>query len=164
MIRPLTCAILVLLLSACQTYTPVPEGYTGPVATLTDSGVSLSGSKAHLWVASEIDGKQIEDSFGASAMASHGQGFHLNMQVISRKLPVRPMKVKLRGDVATGAPIHAMFDKLTGSVQSVEGVVDFTPVAGAAYTVRGELKDAGSTIWIEDDATHQPVTTKITAN
>lgn len=163
MSRILICATAALLLSACQTYQPVPEGYSGPTATLFDSGTRVSGAKAQLFVAQEIDGNGIADSFGASAMASQGQGFRLNMQVVFRKLPVRQMKIKLYGGVATGAPIHALFDQLTGSVQSVDGIVDFAPVAGASYSVKGELKDAGSSIWIEDDATHQAVTNKLTA-
>jgi len=163
MSRILIGVTVALFLSACQTHQPVPEGYAGPTATLSDSGIGVSGAKAQLFVAQEIDGNKIVDSFGASASASQGQGFRLYLQVISRKLPVRQLKVKLYGGVATGAPIYALFDQLTGSVQSVDGIVDFTPVAGAAYTVKGDLRDTGSSIWIEDDATHQPVTNKITA-
>jgi len=159
--RTLVCVAIALFLVSCEAYQPVPPGYSGPTVALSDSGTQLSGTKAQLFVAEEMDGKSIENSFSESAAASKNRGFHLTMVLTSRNLPVRSMKIKLRGDVATGAPIHAMFEQLAGSVQSVQGVVDFAPIEGATYTVKGELKDAGSSIWIEDGATHQPVTTVV---
>jgi len=86
------------------------------------------------------------------------------MSLTWRSLPARPSKIKLRGGEMTGAPITALFSQLTGSsLQPVEGIVDLVPTEGASYTVKGELKATGSSIWIEDDATHQPVTAKIIA-
>lgn len=150
------------VLAACQGFQPVPEGFTGPVAVITDSGERVSGSKAALFVVQQVDGNAIDDSFGASAGASRNQGFALNMVVVNRKVPVRPMKLRLHGGYATGAPIQGIFDQLTGSDLSVDGVVDFTPVAGGSYIVMGTLAKDGSSIWIQDQATGQPVTPKIT--
>jgi hypothetical protein len=44
---------------------------------------------------------------------------------------------------------------------SVEGEVNFNPVPSGTYEVMGELKQKGSSVWIEDVETHQPVTEKI---
>jgi len=150
-----------LSLASCATYKPVPEGYTGPVAMLSDSGFSEDGTKAQLFSLMEVDGNTVQSSFGASASASHGQGFALTTRIVSRPVPAKPMKVKLKGAHTTGAPIQAIFSQMSGTFFSVEGVADFEPVPGGDYVVKGTLKKEGSQVWIEDVRTGQPVTRKI---
>lgn len=151
-------------LSGCALYQPVPPGYTGPIATVSDSGFSENGTKAQLFVLLEVDGNAIPNSFKASAGASYGRGFSLTTQIVDRQVPAKPMRVKLRASHTTGAPIHALFSQAIGSFYSVEGVVDFSPQPQGKYIVKGELKKEGSSVWIEDLATHQPVTQKVTRN
>lgn len=153
-------------LFGCATYKPVPEGYTGAVATITDSGRSESGysegsSKAELFALTDIDGNRIMNSFRASAIASHGQGFSLTVVISNRQVPAEPMKATLRGSHTTAAPIHAIASQLAGTFHSVEGTVDFSPKPNGKYVVKGELKKGGSAIWIEDTETGEPVTEKI---
>lgn len=155
---------LTLALASCATYQPVPADYTGPVATVSDSGFSESGSKAQLFVLEEVDGNQISNSFIASANASHGRGFALTTNFVQRQVPAKAMKVKLHAGHTTGAPIQAIFSQVAGTFFSVEGVVDFTPAPGGSYVVKGELKKQGSSVWIEDANTNQPVTQKVTKN
>ena len=157
------CALLALTaLAGCATYKPVPDGYGGPTAILSDTGFTEGGTKAQLFAAVEVDGNRIHSSFGASASASHGKGAALTMQIVERYVPVRPMKVTLRASHTTGAPIHAMAMQLAGTYYSVEGVVDFDPKALGRYTVKGELRKEGSSVWIEDVTTGQVVTVKVT--
>ena len=134
---------------------------SGPVAMLSDSGFSEDGTKAQLFSLMEVDGNSVQSSFGASASASHGRGFALTTRIVSRPVPVKPMKVKLKGAHTTGAPIQAIFSQISGDFFSVEGVVDFDPAPGGDYVVKGILKKEGSLVWIEDARTNQPVTQKI---
>jgi hypothetical protein len=39
----------------------------------------------------------------------------------------------------------------------VEGSVEFVPAAGGPYVVRGDIGPEGSSVWLEDDATHAVV-------
>lgn len=158
----LALAAVALLLSGCASlYEPVPDGFKGPTAQVADSGFSESSGKAQFFVLREVDGKAIRDTILASRMASHGQGFALSPVYVTRDVPAVPMKVKLMATHQTGAPAHEIASRVAGTFFSVEGVVDFTPVAGAKYVVKGELKKEGSSVWIEDEATHQLVTEKV---
>jgi uncharacterized lipoprotein YajG len=38
-----------LLLTGCATYQPIPEGYTGPVAKITDTYANKEPTKAHYY-------------------------------------------------------------------------------------------------------------------
>jgi len=154
-------AIAITTLAGCAAFKPVPDGYIGPVATVADSGFSEDGSKAQLFVLAQVDGNKVANSFGASAQASYGQGFKLNTRFVERQVPAKSMKVALLGSHTTGAPIQALFSQAAGTFYSVEGTVDFNPKADGKYVVKGELKKEGSSVWIEDSETHQPVTEKI---
>lgn len=136
---------------------------TQAVATIADSGFSESGAKAQLFMVTEIDGRSIPNASSESSKASVGTGFRLTTVLASREVPVRALKLRLVGTHKTGAPIQALFNMASGSFFSVTGIVDFTPVAGTSYIVKGELKNEGSSIWIEDAATGRQVTEKIVA-
>ncbi|HJV28331.1 MAG TPA: hypothetical protein VJ673_21825 [Aromatoleum sp.] len=162
--------VFLLLLAAnlfgCATYRPVPEGYAGAVARITDSGYSENGyseggSKGQLFALTEINGNRIMNSFWASANASRGQGFALTVVISDRQVPAEPMKATLRASHTTGAPIHAIASQLAGTFHSVEGTVDFSPKPNGKYVVKGELKKGGSAVWIEDADTGEPATEKI---
>ena len=149
------------ILTGCATYQPVPADYKGPVAVIADSGQPEDGTKAQMFVIAEVDGNRIPTSIGASAQASQGRGFSLSATFIDRKVPAKPMKVKLLATHTTAAPIHAMASQLAGTFYSVEGVVDFSPLPGGRYVVKGELKKVGSSVWIEDAVTNKVVTEKV---
>jgi len=147
-----------LLISGCAAYEPVSKEYTGPTATLQDTGFSEDRGKAQIFAATDIDGNRIMNAFWASAQASQGRGYILLTVFPERKLKAAPMKVTLRGSHATGAPIAAIASQIAGTFFSVEGVVDFTPKPDGKYAVKGELKKEKSTVWIEDTETGKPVT------
>jgi hypothetical protein len=150
------------MLAGCASFEPVPKGYTGPTATVRDSGFSEDGTKAQLFALMEVDGNRVGNAFAASANASYGRGASLTTVYPSRQVQVKPMKVLLRASHATGAPIHAMASQMAGTFFSVEGSVDFTPKADGRYVVKGELNKERSSVWIEDEATGQAVTGRVT--
>jgi len=162
-ILTLTAGLFVtLVLHGCATYKPVPEGYTGPVAVVADSGTPGDGKKSVIFALMDVDGQDIDNSFRASAGASYGRGLALTTRFVGRPVPAnKAMKVRLKGSHITGAPIHAIASQIAGTFFSVEGVVDFTPVSGGNYIVKGELKKGASSVWIEDRVTSLPVTEKI---
>lgn len=149
-------------LVGCASYKPIPEGYTGPVATVSDSGHAEDDTKAQLFALTEIDNNQIMNSFWASANASHGKGFALTVVISDRQVPAKPMKATLKASHTTAAPIQALASQMAGTFYSVEGTVDFAPKANGRYVIRGELKKGSSAVWIEDAETGQPATEKIT--
>lgn len=146
-----------LMASGCATYEPVSKDYTGPTATLKDTGMSEGGSKAQMFAATNIDGNRVMNAFWASAIVSNGKGNNLTTVLPERKVKAAPMKVTLKGSHATGAPIAAIASQIAGTFFSVEGVVDFTPEPDGNYAVRGELKKEKSSVWIEDVETGMPV-------
>ncbi len=159
--RHLAALAAAALLAGCATYQPVPEGYAGPVAIVSDSSQSESNSKAQLFAMTEIDGNRIMNGFWASANASQGRGFALTVVNTERSVPAKAARVTLRGSHTTAAPIQAMASQVAGTFFSVEGVVNFEPRPDGKYVVKGELKKGASSVWIEDAATGQPVTEKV---
>jgi hypothetical protein len=155
------CLLAGLALHGCASYQPVPEGYTGPIAEVADSGSPGDGTKSIAFALMEVNGNGVDNSFRASAGASYGRGFALTTRYVARTVPAVPMKVRLQGSHMTGAPIHAIASQMAGTFFSVDGVVDFTPAPGGKYLVKGELKKGASSVWIEDRATGLPVTEKI---
>lgn len=158
--------LLAANLFGCATYQPVPEGYTGAVATISDSGNSEGGysegsSKAQLFALTDIDGNSIMDSFRATRIASYLHGPLLTVEISSRQVPAKPMKATLMASHITGAPIHAIASQLAGTFHTVAGTVDFSPKPNGKYVVKGELKKGASAVWIEDAETGKAVTEKI---
>jgi hypothetical protein len=151
---------LVFALSGCATalHNPLPAGYTGPTAHISDSVQPRSSSVANVYAVVEVDGRGIANTFGASARASQGQGFQLTTLTVDRYIPAAPTKLKLRAHPVTGAPVQTMAMQMAGTYFKVEGEVDFAPRPGARYVVRGELKKEGAAVWIEDLDTGQAVT------
>jgi hypothetical protein len=134
---------------------------TVPTALVSDSVLAVSQARAQMFVIKELDGKPIPNSFGDSATRSHGQGMKLTPVTTRREVPAKKLKVKLRGSGTAGAPILSIIDSIVGDDPEVEGVVDFEPAEGRQYIVKGQLQEHGSSIWIEDAETGQPVTEKI---
>ena len=149
--------------TGCASYKPVPENYTGPIATVSDSGKTEDGSKAQIFALTAIDGNGIQDSFLTTRQATYGQGNNLRLKVTERLIPAQAMKVKLRGSHATAMPIHEFASRAMGTFFEVEGVVDFAPQADKRYRVVGTLSKSDSAVWIEDEVTRQPVTAKVTS-
>jgi hypothetical protein len=160
LLLPLVIAALVSI-TGCASYKPIPQNYTGPIATVSDSGMTEDGSKAQIFALTAIDGRSIQDSFLTTRQASYGKGATIQLKVTERLIPAQAMKVKLRGSHITGMPIHEITSRAMGTFFEVEGVVDFAPQADKRYRVVGTLSKSDSAVWIEDEVTRQPVTSKV---
>ncbi|HEX5312287.1 hypothetical protein [Aquabacterium sp.] len=161
--KSIVAALLAFSISGCATYKPIPDGYTGPTASVADTGQSEDFSSAAIFAITEIDGKSIPDSFGASRAASRNRGAELRLTLIDRQVPAKKMKVKIRGSHITGAPLYEIVNRAVGMFFEVEGVVDFTPEPNGKYAVVGTLSKGHSIVWIEDAVTNKPVTEKISS-
>jgi hypothetical protein len=144
---------LLVVLASCASYKPVPEGYTGPVATLQDGWNYEGNTKAVLYYVDMIDGNRVESGLTTTRRASYGTGFSVNPRGHRREVPVRKMKLRLVASHVVGAPIHELASRAAGTFFSVEGDIEFTPEAGVTYLVKGELKKNGSSVWLVDSAT-----------
>lgn len=157
----LSALVVTTVLFGCASYQPVPEGYAGPTAIVYDTVAAAGYGKGRFFVLAEVDGHSIWTSLDATRQANFGGGFNLAPIAVERKVPARPMKVKLIGTHATGAPIHEFFSRAAGQFKSIEGVVEFSPVAGERYVVNGLLDDEGPVVWIEHWTTYEKVTEPI---
>jgi hypothetical protein len=151
-----TVAILVgLVVAGCVTTSPVPEGYTGPTATIHDSVRSESGTRAVLFFVSEIDGRQIETSLARTRGANYGRGFALAPVAIERKIPAKHTILKLEGQTAYGAPIQEIV--MASQMYNVTAIVEFDPKPDRRYVVQGILEEGKASVWLEDELSHQRV-------
>lgn len=158
------CALLglTLLLGGCVTYVPtIPEGYSGPRATIRDTALTHSSSKVDFFVAEQVNGGKIESSINRTLAANYGRGFMMDPKFVEHELPAgKTVTVAIRGRTEYAAPILA----LTQAVYEVKGEVSFTPEEGHIYAVKGSLGEKQSAVWIEDTGTQQIVGTKIEIN
>lgn len=149
-----------LALSACATFKPaVPEGYTGPTAMLKDSAEVASTSKADMFYTLSVNGNAIDNALFTTRRANEGRGMFMQVQQVSRPIPVQPLKVEISARTHYAAPILAM----ASTVYRVMGTVNFTPEAGKIYVVRGKLSEAYSAVWIEEEDSKTVVGEKIEA-
>jgi hypothetical protein len=139
---------LLFLLVGCNSYSPVPEGYTGEVATLRDSAKRRSVGSAYMFFAKKIDGRMVTNIARSSRSASYGMGNNLTISNTVRKLPLRPVTLTLVAEVIYAAPIVQMFDR--DHSKPLEGEVTFTPEANKNYSVKGTMNLSYSAVWIED--------------
>jgi len=85
--------------------------------------------------------------------------------------PARTIRVDEKNLVAAGRPVRVEVEgmafyentvrRVFWSPMRAQGVVEFVPAAGATYSVHGTITPQLSTVWIENDATHEVVGNKI---
>jgi hypothetical protein len=141
-----------LALAGCSAYAPLPDVSTFAHAT-------LAGTHA------DVDADRV-DTFRVVAIAGHDV------------LPITDQPAKLIGIdashlVAAGISTHVEIEGLASyrnSVRSlfwdpmhVQGGVDFVPAAGTRYSLHGSITPDMSSVWIENDATHELVSAQISA-
>jgi hypothetical protein len=143
--------------SGCAT-SPIPKGYTGPTANITDSLEKRSVSQVGIFMVSKVNGRLIENTSGATARANQGMGMGFAFtKVVSRDVPAEKLTLTIEGLTQSASDFQAMFAKN----YSVNGDIELNARPGASYAVKGELYAGRQAIWIEDAATGKIVTRKI---
>jgi len=148
----------VLALAGCAGLEPAtPPDYTGPTVNVADQALQASGQLLHVFEMTQVDGRRLASTSMATVRANQGRGFSVAPVALTNELPLRPARVRLQAATQYGAPILAM----TNPTCRTEGEVVFTPEAGKAYRVAGRIAAEACEVWIEDIATKQAVTDKV---
>ncbi|MDR7335723.1 hypothetical protein [Roseateles asaccharophilus] len=148
----------VALLAGCASLEPAtPADYTGPTVNVADQAVQVSGQLLHVFEMTQVDGRRLASTSMATVRANQGRGFSVAPVALTNDLPLRPARVRLQAATQYGAPILAM----TNPTCRVDGDVAFAPEAGKAYRVTGRVTAEACEAWIEELATQQPVTDKV---
>ncbi len=151
------CVVPVALAGCAGLEPATPPDYTGPTVNVADQAVQVSGKLLHVFELTQVDGRRLATTSMATVRANQGRGFSVAPVALSNELPVRPARVQLLAATQYAAPILAM----TNPTCRVQGEVAFTPEPGKAYRVAGRIAAEACEVWIEDVATKQPVTTKV---
>lgn len=129
--------------------------------TIIDSYQAHDAEKSDFFYVESIDGKSIKNSLQRSLELNRGKGFRLDPYIIDRQVPAnKQVKLTLAAKTQYGAPIQELF----GKVYQVKGEITFTPEKDKKYRVVGELGEGSSSVWLEDEATHQVIDKKIQAS
>ncbi len=139
--------VFTLLTSGCAAlYNPLPEGYTGPTAIISDSYSNKENTTAHYFILENVDQKQIDTSWGQTRIDNYGKGARFTPSIIDRKLLPNPQLLGITGLVFFSTDAQLIF----GNDLEVKGEFEFTPKAGETYTVRGLVSESESKVWMED--------------
>ena len=151
-----------LLISACATYEPVPKGYAGATAKLTDSTGNDADSErcASFFFLDAYDGHDVENSFTATEQGNRGRGMGMTIEGYSRLVPAQEATFHLKARTHCAAPIL----EVTNKVYMLEGDVRFAPQGDGQYTIKGELGEERSAVWVEDLATGKQLGNKLLVN
>ncbi len=145
----LTIPALVLLVAGCAT--PEPDVATLPHATIVGTHVDTHvNGRIDTFRVLAIDGRRTLPQTDEPARL-------IGKDMTSLMVAGRPVHVEIEGFGFYENTVRRMFwDALRA-----QGTVEFTPTAGATYSVHGNVAPEGSAVWIEDDATHAVVGSKI---
>lgn len=145
-------------LAGCAGLEPAtPPDYTGPTVNVADQAVPVSSQLLHVFEMTQVDGRRLATTSMATVHANQGRGFAVAPVALTNELPLRPARVRLLATTQYAAPLLAM----TNPTCRTEGDVAFAPEAGKAYRVAGRIAAEACEAWIEDLATKQPVTEKV---
>lgn len=138
--------LLTLALAGCAVFTPEPDVSTLPHAEVVDTHADTTPDRTDTFRLITINGHNV--------------------------LPIVDQPAKLIGVDATnlvpaGRSVHLEFEgfgfyrntvrRMFWNPLHVEGGVDFVPTAGARYAVHGTVTQTLSTVWIENEATHEVI-------
>jgi hypothetical protein len=148
-----------LLVGGCAT-NPVPDNYTGPTATISDTMTPRSRIGADFFILEKFNGKSVEDAVHLTTRANVGNGFAMMPQEYERRVPTAEATFHIMGLTHYAAPILAV----TNRVYKIVGDIKFAPEPEHLYVVKGTLTDTYSAVWIEDAATGKVQDRKIEVN
>jgi len=141
---------LCLFISGCATtYEPVQKDYAGSTAKLTDSVASDGERCVSFFFLDSYDGHDVQNALTATQRRNYGQGMAMTVEGYSRRVPAQEATFHLKGRTHCAAPII----ELGHTVYMIEGDVKFAPQGDGQYTIKGELSEDHSAIWVVDLST-----------
>lgn len=156
--RVIASFVVALSLVGCAHYAPsMPADYAGPRATVKDSVKIHSPRKADFFHVSHVDEREVENSRLKTQRLNRGRGMNMIPALVQNTVAAKATALRVVARTEYAAPILTM----VGTVYQVNGIVEFTPEADKTYTVRGELGENYSAVWIEDDESHVVVGKKV---
>lgn len=155
-------AAAALLLSACSMLRPPalpqPQRVEGPLATLSETGTQDSRTEVDMFVATQIEGHDVQTSMNRTRQFNAGMGMSIVPKYVEHAIPAgRPVTVTIMGHGFHTAPILSILN----TEYEVTGQVTFTPAPNRIYEVKGKLGEDYSAVWIEETATGRVMDKKI---
>jgi hypothetical protein len=127
-----------------------PPRIDGPLATLAETGFQDSRTEVDMFVATQIDGHDVQNSMDRTHQYNAGMGMNIVPKYVEHAIPAgRPVTIAIMGHSYHGAPILSILN----SEYEVSGTVTFTPAVNRYYTVKGSLSKNYSAVWIEESVT-----------
>ena len=145
--KNIVAALFAVFITGCVSYNPIPDGYSGPLALLSDTANSISSSKAHYFQLVKVDGRSVETSTMYALEKNYGRGLSMTAFTTGRKIPVGKSVLSIEGVTYFAAPILA----LKGGNYSVRGEVEVEIKAEETYFVKGTLSKNHSAVWVENN-------------
>ena len=143
---------MALALAGCQALGPLPDVSSQPHATIAGTHVDVDGDRIDTWRVLEVDGHDV--------LPSTDQPYKLFGHDHATLVAAgRGVRVEVEGLAFYSNTVRRMF----WDPMHVQGVVEFVPVAGASYVVRGSVSPELSSVWIENADTHEPIGRRISA-
>jgi len=144
--KTISLILMAVMLTACSTFNPVPEGYTGPTAVIKDTYSNKAALTAHYFTLLKINDNYVESSFGATRSAYYGQGAYFEPVMVEREVLPESQAFTISAYVFFPTDMQMLF----GNTLTVEGTVTFSPEPGESYLVKGELNETRSEVWLEN--------------
>ena len=148
----LTITIAAAVLAGCQGFAPEPDVASMPHGAVTDSHIDVTADRVDTFRVLEINGRRVLD-LGDQPIKKIGHDFTYLAAA------GRPVRLQVEGLAFYMSTMRRLF----WDPMHVQGIVEFVPAAGAKYVLHGTVTPDVSTVWVEDDATHEVVGTKISA-
>ncbi len=136
---------MLLLCGCATTYTPIPEGYNGPLVTVMDTSKIISKTKVHFFQLSKIDGRKVKTSSRETSEYNNGMGLSMITRTAERRVPAGKSILSIEGTTHVAAPILS----LGGKMYRLKGDVEVELKHGTIYAIKGELSKDHCAVWVE---------------
>ena len=143
----LTIPTLMFALAGCQA---TPDLASLPHATLAGTHLDVDGDRVDTFRVLTIGGRDVVPVVDQPVKLIG----HDATELLAAGQAVR---IEIEGRAAYLSTLH----RLAWDPMRAQGVVEFVPKAGAAYSVHGSIAPEVSSVWIEDNATHEAIGPRI---
>lgn len=143
-----------ILITACTT-SPLPKDYSGPIATIQDSALAESGTRAQFYFLSEINGQYVDTILSETRKANAGRGFAQSPVQFRRDVPAQTSTLLIKARVSYGAPIQELANSST--IYTAERTLNVKLESNKTYVVKGMLSEEKKEVWLEEQGTGKRV-------